>query len=65
MLESDKIVLRYKVMSNTASKVSKVAKELATICDASYFNKDKYELNCKHLKKYIEELQELYDKSLE
>ena len=34
MLESDKIVLRYKVMSNAASKVSKVAEELATIYDA-------------------------------
>ena len=65
MLESDKIVLRYKVMSNAASKVSKVAEELATIYDASYFNQHKYELRREHLKKYMEELQELYNKSLE
>ena len=63
MLQSDKITLHYSVISNTAHKVEKVAKELSAIYDASYFNEKKANLRKEHLKKYMKELEELINNS--
>ena len=63
MLQSDKTVLHYRVISNTAHKVEKVAKELSVIYDASYFNEKKANLRKEHLKKYMKELEELINNS--
>ena len=62
MLESDKTALRYEVIANAASKIEKVSKELASLYKSSFFNEDRANLRKKHLKEYIEELNELIAK---
>ena len=59
MLQSDKISLHYRVISNMAHKVEKVAKELSAAYNASYFNEKETNLKKEHLKKYMKELEEL------
>ena len=63
MLQSDKTALHYSVISNTAHKIEKVAKELSAVYNASYFNEKKANLRKEHLKKYMKELEELINNS--
>lgn len=63
MLQSDKTALHYSVISTTAHKIEKVAKELNVIYNASYFNEKKTNLKKEHLKKYIKQLEELINNS--
>ena len=63
MLQTERQALHYKVIANTAHKVEKVAKELSTIYNASYFNEKKANLRKEHLKKYMKELEELINNS--
>lgn len=62
MLESDKIALRHEVIANTASKIEKVSKELSSLYKSSFFNEGRANLRKGHLKKYVEELNELIAK---
>lgn len=59
MLQSEKTALHYNVISNTAHKVEKVAKELSVMYNASYFYEKNANLKKEHLKKYIKQLEEL------
>lgn len=63
MLQSDKTALHYSVISNTAHKIEKVAKELSAAYNASYFNEKKVNLRKEHLKKYMKQLEELINNS--
>lgn len=63
MLQSDKTALHYSVISNTAHKIEKVAKELSDVYNASYFNEKKANLRKEHLKKYMKQLEELINNS--
>lgn len=63
MLQSDKTSLHYRVISNMAHKVEKVAKELSAAYNASYFNEKETNLKKEHLKKYMKELEDLMNTS--
>ena len=63
MLQSDKTALHYSVISNTAHKIEKVAKELFAIYNASYFNEKKANLRKEYLEKYMKQLEELINNS--
>ena len=56
MLQSDKDALHFDVIANTAHKVEKVAKELASLHRDSITNNDRIELKKLHLCQYFNEL---------
>ena len=62
MLNSDKIALHYKVISNVAHKIEKVSEELSSLYKDSFFNVERANLREEHLKKYVKELEELLNK---
>lgn len=59
MLQSDKVALNYRVIANTAMKIEKVARDLESMYNASYFNVEKANMRKKHLQEYIKELEKL------
>lgn len=62
MLQSDKTALHYDVIAQTAHKVEKVSKELASLYRADFFSVSRAELRKQHLAKYTNELKTLLDK---
>lgn len=56
MLQSDRKALHYEVVANTAHKIERKARELASLYKDSYFNSEKAELNKNHLQEYFGEL---------
>lgn len=59
MLQSDKTALNYRVIANTAMRIERVARDLESLYNASYFNAEKTNIRKKHLQEYIKELERL------
>ena len=62
MLQSEKQALHYEVIANTAHKVEKIAKQLATLYNESYINNNEINRNLKNLESYYNELKLYLDK---
>ena len=63
MLQTERQALHYEVIANTAHKVEKIAKELSTMYNSSYFYIKECNTKKEHLKKYMKQLEELINNS--
>lgn len=63
MLECNKIALHYDVISNTANRIAKIAKEIADLNRASYINVERLKLRKGHLQVSYKELIELIERN--
>ena len=62
MLQTERQALHYKVIANTAHKVEKIARQLATLYKESYINNNEIDRNLKNLERYYDELKLYLDK---
>ena len=62
MLQTEKQALHYEVIANTAHKVEKIARQLATLYNDSYINNNEINRNLKNLENYYDELTLYLDK---
>lgn len=62
MLQTERQALRYKVIADTAHKVEKIARQLATLYKESYINNNEINRNLKNLESYYNELKLYLDK---
>ena len=62
MLQTERQALHYKVIANTAHKVEKIARQLATLYNDSYINNNEINRNLKNLERYYDELKVYLDK---
>ena len=62
MLQTERQALHYEVIANTAHKVEKIARQLATLYNASYINNNEIDRNLKNLERYYDELKLYLDK---
>ena len=62
MLQTERQALHYKVIANTAYKVEKIARQLATLYNDSYINNNEINRNLKNLELYYDELKLYLDK---
>ena len=62
MLQTERQALHYEVVANTAHKVEKIARQLATLYNDSYINNNEINRNLKNLERYYNELQLYLDK---
>ena len=62
MLQTERQALLYKVIANTAHKVEKITRQLATLYNYSYINNNEIDRNLKKLERYYDELKLYLDK---
>ena len=62
MLQTERQALRYEVIANTAHKVEKIARQLATLYNDSYINNNEINRNLKNIERYYDELKLYLDK---
>ena len=62
MLQTERQALRYEVIANTAHKVEKIARQLATLYNNSYIDNNEINRNLKNLENYYDELTLYLDK---
>ena len=62
MLQTERQSLHYEVVANTAHKVEKIARQLATLYNDSYINNNEINRNLKNLERYYDELKLYLDK---
>ena len=62
MLQTERQALHYEVIANTAHKVEKIARQLATLHNNSYINNNEINRNLKNLERYYDELKLYLDK---
>ena len=62
MLQTERQALHYEVIANTAHKVEKIARQLATLYNDSYINNNEINRNLKNLERYYDELKLYLDK---
>ena len=62
MLQTERKALHYEVIANTAHKVEKIARQLATLYNSSYINNNEIDRNLKNLERYYDELKLYLDK---
>ena len=61
-LQTERKTLHYEVIANTAHKVEKIARQLATLYNDSYINNNEIDRNLKNLERYYDELKLYLDK---
>ena len=62
MLQTERQALRYEVIANTAHKVEKIARQLATLYNNSYIDNNEINRNLKNLESYYDELKLYLDR---
>ena len=62
MVQTERQALHYEVIANTAHKVEKIARQLATLYNESNINNDEIDRNLKNLERYYDELKLYLDK---
>ena len=62
MLQTERKALHYEVIANTAHKVEKIARQLATLYNDSYINNNEINRNLKNIERYYDELTLYLDK---
>ena len=63
MLECDKTALHYDVISNTANRLAKIAKEIADLNRTSFTNVERLKIRKGHLQITYKELIELIERN--
>ena len=59
MTQSEKDILHFAVIANTAHKIEKIARELSSIYNDSFLSNKRIQLKKDHLAKYFNELNDL------